>query len=260
MKADVLEYCRSCDSCQKTKFGNFNKFRFLIPNSILSCPYQSISMDFIINLPWSNDFNAIFVVVDRLTKQGTFIPCTTSLTTEEFAKLFVRHIICRFSLPNSIIMDHDPQWTSNFWRGVVQFLKMKMSLSSAHHPQHDGQTEILNQQLMTMLRAYVADDLSDWLTWLHILEFAYNNSIHGSTGASPNFLMYGFQPKSPLDFLLPKDIVFASSVLWTKKIHRTELNRTVVRSIFQLQLHKFGVIPVAGCLISKIIQNRSKTG
>ena len=162
-------------------------------------------MDFIVNLPWSGDFNAIFVVVDRLTKQGTFIPCTTGLTAEEFAELFVKHIVCKFGLPDSIITDHDPRWMSDFWKGVARFLKTKMALSSAHHPQHDGQTEILNRQLTTMLRAYMSDDLSDWSVWLHILEFAYNNSIHGLTGASPNFLMYGFQPKLPLDFLLPKD-------------------------------------------------------
>ena len=215
MKADILEYCKSCDACQKTKFGNFNKFGFLIPNPIPSRPYQSIAMDFIVNLPWSNNFNAIFVVVDRLTKQGTFIPCTTGLTAEEFAELFVRHIVCRFGLPDSIISDRDPRWTSDFWKGVARFLKTKMALSSAHHPQHDGQTEILNRLLTTMLRAYVADDLSDWSVWLHILEFAYNNSIHGSTGASPNFLMYGFQPKSPLDFLLPKDSPRAKSATYS---------------------------------------------
>lgn len=162
-------------------------------------------MDFIVNLPWSNGYNAIFVVVDRLSKWGSFIPCTTGLTAEEFAELFVRHIVCRFGLPDSIIVDRDPRWTSDFWRGIAHFLKTGMSLSSAHHPQHDGQTEILNRHPTTMLRAYVSEDLKDWSAWLHILEFAYNNAIHSSTGASPNFLAYGFQPKTPLDFLLPKE-------------------------------------------------------
>ena len=73
MKTDILEYCKACDICQKTKFMNFNKYGYLIPNPIPSRPYQLIAMDFIVNLPWSNGFNAIFVVVDRLSKQGTFI-------------------------------------------------------------------------------------------------------------------------------------------------------------------------------------------
>jgi len=82
---------------------------------------------------------------------------------------------------------------------------MKMLLSSAHHPQHDRQTEILNRHLTTMICSYISDDLTDWAAWLHILEFAYNNSIHSSTGASLNFLTYSFQPKMPLDFLLPDE-------------------------------------------------------
>ena len=168
MKTDIIEYCRTCDVCQKVKVPNFAKFSFLIPNPIPSRPYQSISMDFIVNLPWSNGFNTIFVIVNCLSKQGSFIPCTTGLTAEEFAELFVCHIVCQFRLPDSIIMDRDPHWTSDFWRGIACFLKTKMSLSSAHHPQHDGQTEILNKHLVTMIQAYISEDLADWAAWLHI--------------------------------------------------------------------------------------------
>ena len=201
MKMDILAFTRSCDVCQKTKFSNFNKFGFLIPNPIPLRPYQSISMDFVVNLPWSDQFNAIFVVVDRLTKHASFIPTTTGLTAEEFGVLYVKHIGCRFGLPESIITDRDPRWTSDFWKGVAKYLKTKMSLSSSHHPQHDGQTEVVNKHLTTMLRAYVTDDLSDWSTWLHVLEFTYNNAVHSSTGTTPFFLLYGFHPRTPLDFL-----------------------------------------------------------
>lgn len=203
MKVDILVYAKSCDTCQKTKFSNFNKHGYLIPNLIPGRPYQSVLMDFIVNLPWSGEFNAIFVVVDRLTKHASFIPTTTSLTAEEFGSLFVRHVGCRFGLPESILTDRDPRWTSDFWKGVAKYLKTKMSLSSSHHPQHDGQTEIVNKQLVTMLRTYVNDDLDDWALWLHILEFTYNNSPHGSTGTTPFFLLYSFHPRTPIDFLKP---------------------------------------------------------
>ena len=203
MKSDVLTYVRSCDTCQKTKFSNFNKYGYLIPNPIPCRPYQSVSMDFIVNLPWSGGCNAIFVVVDRLSKHASFIPTSTGLTAEEFGELYVRHIGCRFGLPESIVTDRDPRWTSDFWKGVAKCLKTKMSLSSSHHPQHDGQTEIVNKQLVTMLRAYVNDDLDDWASWLHVIEFAYNNSTHSSTGTTPFFLLYGFHPRTPLDFLRP---------------------------------------------------------
>ena len=203
MKTDVLAYVKSCDVCQKTKVSNFNKYGYLIPNPIPCRPYQSVSMDLIVNLPWLGEYNAIFVVVDRLTKHASFIPTTTGLTAEEFGELYVRHIGCRFGLPESIITDRDPRWTSDFLKGVAKYLKTKMSLSSSHHSQHDGQTEIVNKQLVTMLRAYINDDLDDWSLWLHILEFAYNNAVHSSTSTTPFFLLYGFHPRTPLDFLKP---------------------------------------------------------
>ena len=134
MKTDVLAFAKSCDTCQKTKFSNFNKYGYLIPNPIPCRPYQSISMDFIVNLPWSGDFNAIFVVVDRLTKHASFIPTTTGVTVEEFGELYVRHVGCKFGLPESIVTDRDPRWTSDFWKGVAKYLKTRMSLSSSHHP------------------------------------------------------------------------------------------------------------------------------
>ena len=114
MKVDMEKFCRSCNVCQKSKFSNFNKFGLLIPNPIPSRPYQSISMDFLVNLPWSDSYNAIYVVVDRLTKHASFIPTTTGLDVEGFAHLFVRNVDCRFGLPESIITDRDPRWTADF--------------------------------------------------------------------------------------------------------------------------------------------------
>jgi hypothetical protein len=203
MKNDIISFCRSCDVCQKTKPVNFNRFGRLIPNPIPTRPYASVSLDLITGLPMSNDFNAILVIVDRMGKHGQFIPTTTGLTADGFAYLFVKHVVCRFGLPDDIIADRDPRWTSDFWRAVSSYLKTKMSLSSSHHPQHDGQTEILNKRLEIMLRAYCAQDKESWSEWLHLLEFAYNSSPSASTGEPPYLLLYGFLPKSVLDFLAP---------------------------------------------------------
>lgn len=162
-------------------------------------------MDFIVNLPWSEGFNAIHVTVDRLTKHGVFMPTTTDLDAEEFGALFVKKVACRFGLPESIICDRDPWWTSDFWRAVAKYLRTKMSLSSSHHPQHDGQTKVVNQFLEVMIRAFTANHKETWALWLPLLEWAYNSSIHTSTSMTPNFLMFSFEPRTPIDFLLPSD-------------------------------------------------------
>lgn len=196
-------------------------------------------MDFIVNLPWSEGFNAIYVVVDRLTKHASFIPLTTGVTAEEYSEHFVRKVVCRFGLPSSIIADRDPRWTSDFWKGVAKFLKTRMSLSSSHHPQHDGQTEIVNRSIETMLRAYTADNKDSWATWLPLLEFAYNSNHHSSIGCSPLFLLYGFDPKTPVDFLLPEgstnDASYnltpeAKNFLDTLAMHRDSARRAIARA------------------------------
>ena len=151
MKADLVNFCHSCDICQKTKSSTFNKWGYLWPNAILDSPYSSISMDFIVHLPMSNGYNAIFVVVDRLSKHANFIPMSTGLSAKEFGILFVKKITSKFGIPENIICDCDPRWTSDFWKAVVKALNSRMLLSSSHHPQTDGQTEIVNRFLETMI-------------------------------------------------------------------------------------------------------------
>jgi hypothetical protein len=151
----------------------------------------------------SDGFNAVLVVVDRLVKHAQFIPTTTGLTAEGFGQLFIKNVACRFGLPDNIVTDRDPCWTSDFWKSVAAHLKTHMSLSSSHHPQHDGQTEIVNKRMEIMIRAYAAQDKTSWSSWLHLLEFAYNSMPSASTGDVPYMLLYGFVPKNPLDFLLP---------------------------------------------------------
>lgn len=199
MKKDVLEFCSSCDICQKTKPTNFKRYGKLLPHAIPSRPYESISMDLIVNLPWSEDCNAILVFVDRLTKHAQFIPTTTGLNAKGFAMLFVKHVACKFGIPANIVTDRDPRWTSVFWREVAELMKSDMLLSSSHHPQHDGQTEIVNRQLETMLRAYVKEDRESWCEWIPLIEHAYNSMPHGATGSPPYFLLYGFEPRNTLD-------------------------------------------------------------
>jgi hypothetical protein len=202
MKVDILIFCASCDICQKIKNSNFKRFGYLIPNPIPTRPFESISMDFIVDLLMSEGFNVILVIVCQLTKHASFIPTTMGLNAEGFAQLFVCHVACKFGLPTSIIADRDPRWTSDFWNAVVKFLRTRMALSSSHHPQHDGQMEIVNKQLEVMLRAYTAGAKATWADWIHLLEFAYNSNPHASTSCAPYFLLYGYNPLSPSDFMM----------------------------------------------------------
>lgn len=198
MKTDIRRYCETCDVCQKVKPANFKRFGLLQPHHIPSRPYESISMDLITGLPMSDSHNAIWVAVDRLTKHANFVPTNTELDTEGFAELFVKHVACKFGLPYSIVTDRDPRWTHQFWKGVVAHLKTEMWLSSSHHPQHDGQTEVTNKTLETMICAYAATERASWATWLPLCEHAYNSNPAGSTGESPFFLLYGFHPRDSI--------------------------------------------------------------
>ncbi|TFY65437.1 hypothetical protein EVJ58_g1981 [Rhodofomes roseus] len=201
LRKDVKDYAMSCDVCQKTKADHRAKAGFLRPNPVPDRPFEWISFDLITGLPFSDGFDAIFVVVDRCTKYALFVPCQGTMNTVEFAHLFVLQVIFRFGIPDHIISDRDGRWISEFWRSVAEELRIHLSLSSSHHPQHDGQTEIVNQRLETMLRAYVQGDRQGWSQWLPALAHAYNSSVHSTTGYSPYFLLYGFEPKGSADFI-----------------------------------------------------------
>lgn len=201
MKKDVLRFCEMCDVCQKTKHANFKKFGKLIPNPIPRRPYASISLDLISGLPMMDDgHNTILVIVDRLTKHAQFILTDTGLDAEGFALLFVKYVVCRFGLPDDMTSDRDPRWTADVWREITRFLNVHMSLLSSHHPQHDGQTEVVNKLVEQMLRVYVQEQPKTWGRWLPLVEHAYNLTPHGSTGVAPFLLLYGFTPKGPLDY------------------------------------------------------------
>lgn len=197
MEKDAELYARTCDVCQKIKVDHRKQMGALRPAHIPSRPFATVSIDLITGLPPSGveRYTAVLVVVDKLTKFATIIPTYNQLDQDGFAKLFVERIVNVFGLPERIISDRDPRWATDFWKSVVKHYGGIMALSSSHHPQTDGQTEILNATIEQMLRAYVADNRSSWSQWLSVLAFAYNSSVHSSTLRSPNFLLFGYHPR-----------------------------------------------------------------
>ena len=195
MWKSVKEYVTTCDICSRSKIPRHRPYGLLHPLPILEKPWSSISMDFIVDLPPSKGFDSIFVVVDRLTKMAHFVPCDKTVTGEETARLFIDNIYKYHGFPDDIISDRGTQFTSRFWQALFKILKVKIKLSSAYHPQTDGQTERINQVLEQYLRCTINYHQDNWAELLSLAEFAYNNTIQGSTQQTPFFANYGYHPR-----------------------------------------------------------------
>jgi hypothetical protein len=201
MLKTIQEYVLSCDICQKAKPKHHGQRGFLQPIPIPVKPFDVFTMDFIMDLPPSHGYNAILTLVDKLTKYVMFIPCKTTLNEEETAKLVHNHVWMHYGLPRQIITDRDARWTGSFWEHLTAIIGIKRSLTTAYHPQADGQSEIMNQILETALRCFTNPSMDNWTELLPGFTFAYNTSTHTSTGFSPAYLLYGIQPLKPSDLL-----------------------------------------------------------
>jgi len=147
-------------------------------------------MDFITGLPTSNGSDALWVIIDRLTKMGHFVACDGMMDPAGLADSFVRHVIRPHGLPTNIILDRGSLFTSRFWERVTEALGISQKLSTVFHPQTDGQTERVNATLEQYLWAYCNYQQNDWGMLLPIAEFCYNNTQAESTKVTPFFANY----------------------------------------------------------------------
>jgi hypothetical protein len=199
MKRHVAEYVASCLTCQKAKVEHQKPAGMLQSLDIPEWKWNSISMDFITGLPKTRrKHDSIWVIVDRLTKSAHFLPVRITDTAEKLTDIYVAEIVRLHGIPSSIVSDRDPKFTSHFWRTLHEALGTKLRLSSAYHPQTDGQTERTNQSLEDLLRACVLDDRGSWDDVLPLIEFTYNNSFHTSIGMAPYEALYGRRCQTPL--------------------------------------------------------------
>jgi hypothetical protein len=194
MKAYVGQYVEGCDTCQRSKPINQNPLGTLQPLELPKSPWQHISVDMIVKLPPSQGHNSILVVVNTLTKQAHFIPTTEKITSPKLAELFLAHIWKLNGTPETVVSDRGAVFASKFMKGVYDALGIRMQLSTAYHPQTDGQTERVNQMVEGYLRTYCSFRQHDWAKLLPMAEFAYNNSHHSSIGMSPFFVNHGRNP------------------------------------------------------------------
>ncbi|KAF5372651.1 hypothetical protein D9615_009824 [Tricholomella constricta] len=190
----VRRYVSACDTCNRIKIPRHKPYGLLQPLDIPERPWKSISMDFIVKLPNSHSYDSILVVCDRLTRAAHFIPCTESMTASDLAWLFVDRIFRYHGLPDSIISDRGTLFVSNFWKELTSRLDIDARFSTAYHPRTDGLTERTNQTLEGYLRAYCSYQQDDWVDYLPLAEFVFNNSENSSTKHSPFYANYGFHP------------------------------------------------------------------
>ena len=158
-------------------------------------------MDFVTGLPRArNGHDAIWVIVDRLTKSAHFIAIKQTDKLDKLAELYEKEIVRLHGVPISIISDRDPRFTSTFWKSLHKVLGTRLHFSSAYHPQTDGQSERTIQTLEDLLRACVLDFGGSWDSHLHLAEFVYNNSYHSSIGMAPYEALYGRKCRSPVNW------------------------------------------------------------
>ena len=200
MDADIAAYVTSCDACQRNKPSQQSPMGPMMPLPIPNRPWQQFSMDLITQLPRSRSGNdAIVVYTDKVTKLQHYVATQTAVTAPQLATLTIREVVRLHGVPDSILSDRDPRFTANFWKAFWSQLGTTLTMSTAYHPQTDGQTERANRTLEEMLRSRVNFQQTDWDEHLSAAELAYNNSVHASTGFTPFHLTYGHEVQLPLD-------------------------------------------------------------
>ncbi|GJX98254.1 putative reverse transcriptase domain-containing protein [Tanacetum coccineum] len=167
MKADIATYVSKCLTCAK------------LPKS-------------------SQGYDTIWVIVDRLTKSAIFVPMRETDPMDKLARMYLKEVVTRHGIPVSIICDRDPRFASNFWRSLQNALGTNLDMSTAYHPQIDGQSERTIQTLEDMLHACAIDFGKGWVNHLPLVEFSYNNSYHASIKAAPFEALYGRKCRSPV--------------------------------------------------------------
>nr|GEY33380.1 putative reverse transcriptase domain-containing protein [Tanacetum cinerariifolium] len=192
MKRDIAEYVSKCLTCSKIKVEHQKHSGLLQQSEIPEWKWERITMDLVTKLPKSSSgHDAIWVVVDRLTKSAYFLPIREDYKTEKLARIYINEIVARHGVPVSIISDRDGRFASHLCKALQKALGTKLNMSTAYHPETNGQCEHTIQTLEDMLRACVMDFGGSWDTHLPLVEFSYNNSYHKSITCAPFEALYG---------------------------------------------------------------------
>jgi hypothetical protein len=207
MRKQVDRYVRNCAESQKSRTGRHAKYGVLQPLSVSEKPWQDISMDFETELPECEGYDAIWVVVDRLSKMRHFIPCQTTVDARGLAEMFIKEVVLLHGLPRIIVSDRGPQFAAVFWKLLCDKLGIERRLCTVFHPETDGLTEKANASMEQYLRVFTSYQQDDWVRWLALAEFVANNAISETIKCSPFFAVTGMDPRITFEMMddEPKD-------------------------------------------------------
>ncbi|KAG1926787.1 retrotransposable element [Pimephales promelas] len=194
LTADTTNHVQNCTDCQTSKSPRKLPAGLLCPLPTPQRPWSHIAIDFITDLPNSQGFTTICTIVDRFSKACRLVPLTKLPTALETAELLCNQVFRFYGLPEDIVSDRGPQFTSRVWTAFFKNLNVNISLTSGYHPQSNGQTERLNQDIIRFLRTYCQQHQEDWSRYLFWAEYAQNSLIKPATGITPFKCILGFQP------------------------------------------------------------------
>ncbi|GJS16945.1 retrotransposable element Tf2 [Tanacetum coccineum] len=207
MHKDVKVFIRECDTCQRQKLDLAAYLGLLKPLPIPEKIWSSISMDFIEGLPSSQGKIVIMVIVDRLSKYAHFIALQHSFSASTIAQVFLDNVYKLHGLPDSIVSDRDKVFISYLWQSLFKVLKVQLKLSTAYHPETDGQTEVVNKCLECFLRCMTRERPREWPMWLPLAEFWYNTNFHTTIQTTPFEAVYGQTPPLYTPYVTGESIV-----------------------------------------------------
>jgi len=227
MNKKIIDFVWSCPECKKNKAARHQPYGLSSPLKLPYAPWQSITMDFITELPLSEGCDQLWVVIDRFTKMAHFLPLKKEKkTAADLVVTFAWEVWKHHRLPSDIVSDQASRFTCETWQEFLWLSGIRPRMLTAFHPQTDRQTERLNQTIEAYLRAFVGHKQDNWVG-LHLMaEFAYNNSITMGNGMSPFYANYGFHPVSSdpaaLGPLNPASKLYAH---WMHAVHKASTER-----------------------------------
>ena len=191
---------RACAVCQRNKTESLHPAGLLQPLEVPSSVWSDIAMDFVEGLPRVNGKSVVLTVVDRFSKHAHFIALSHPYTAASVAKAFFKAIVRLHGFPRSIVSDRDPVFTGNVWKDLFKRAGVQLPMSTAFHPQTDGQSEIVNKTIAMYLRCITGDRPRAWFEWLPWAEYCYNTSYHSALKTMPFEVVFGRPPPALLPY------------------------------------------------------------